>query len=765
MRYLGWVGVLAVMVWLIGCGVGGDRTEVGSAGPGVQAPVAPPQALRLLLESPAVRPKVLPRLDARISQIQVTITDRGGQAAVPTLTFAVTDAGAPLDLTLPNVPVGQFLVISALGLDSSGQVVMDFERGIFVPVSGPFVIRGNITPVADVLSGIVLLQPISRMGTDQASQSLVPQLLADGFQVTPDNLLVYPTSLAAGWKVRVGNQDTTINSDGTFRLVRPDPGILEGQVLHATHQGYQTRFSLADLSQGQRARHAIVVIQPFDGGCKMTPQADEFCTEEVRPRITNDGGRLNPEPGVTTNDCNEVIPEPTEEEQRDRGHYPRPFDLGRSRDDRPVECHQECEQDNGVIRNGSAEAYLGSTCHAFVKAGCCPNENTLSGIFNIVTTPTNFFFTLLSKVTSTVSGGRLPSRAFASVASPADTLTCQDNHKGRECQQTFIGDVSLDFLMSGKGPIIRPSSGYPVLGVRRGEVIDFVVHNNGCFGVTQLQVVQRDIQGRLLRTYRELPFREVPLPQISSIASDKRSICVDPLLRAAPIFGKFKAIQSPGITDVTPTALGIFSGEIKELKHFFASGTLDSPTPCEHYRYFCDIALQYRVPPAAPIGSRDFYTFTVDGCAAGVIFEVLGEDSQTSPQPTPSPSETPTATPSDTPSPTTSPGPSNLISVGPNLSANHTVGFSPCPQQVGVVPVSNLSGEDLSIQMSVDSASLELEQPTSFTLASSSSGQRNLFFNCSTQQSFQATVTIRARRLSDGVEEVEQIPVTMSIQN
>lgn len=493
----------------------------------------------------------------------------------------------------------------------------------------------------------------------------------------------------------------------------------------------------------------------------MTPGRDEFCSvQAVAPRVVQVQAKdLNPDPSVTVNACDQVVPAPTEFEIRDRGHYPRPFDLNRNRDDREVECYSDCEQDNGLIRNGTAVSYLGSTCHLFVRAGCCPNENTTADLFQVIQSGLGAFRQLLED-TGRAAGLRGLTRAFLGYASPGDRLTCQDNHKGRECQQVFIGDISLDFRESGKGPIAGPSIPTQVIRVSPGENIDFVLHNNGCYGVTQLQVLQREIPGRIVRSYREVPFQDVRLPQISPLATDRRSHSTDPLLRDAPIFGKFRGFSAPGLTDVTPTAFGFFSGEVKELPHFFSDGTLDSANPCEHYRYFCDVALQYRVPLTASVGTRDKYAFSSDGCAVAVIFEVVG-----TPDPSPSPSDSPTVSPTATPTetPTGSPTPTDLIQVGQALTGDHTVGVSPCPQLVGSLAIGNRTGDSLSIQVSVDALAVDLEQPTNFTLPGNGATLRDVFFNCGTQQSFSGVITIRATRASDGAVEVETVPVTMNI--
>jgi hypothetical protein len=110
-------------------------------------------------------------------------------------------------------------------------------------------------------------------------------------------------------------------------------------------------------------------------------------------------------------------------------------------------------------------------------------------------------------------------------------------------------------------------------------------------------------------------------------------------------------------------------------------------------------------------------------------------------------------------------GSPDLINVGPPVSATHTVGVSPCPQDIGSLVIGNNTNEDVSIEITFSSP-LIVESPTSFVLQGNlGATTRDVQFDCSTQTSFEADVTIKATRLSDGAVETETVKVRMTIVN
>ena len=131
----------------------------------------------------------------------------------------------------------------------------------------------------------------------------------------------------------------------------------------------------------------------------------------------------------------------------------------------------------------------------------------------------------------------------------------------------------------------------------------------------------------------------------------------------------------------------------------------------------------------------------------------------------------PDTAPTPTPSPTDSPTPTiDLIDAAGAqgaLSAFHQVGVTSCPQRVGTIAINRVANEPVSIQLSVPPGSaLFLETPTSFNLSGTGVQltTRDVFFDCSTMNSFSALVTVTATRLSDGAQEVVEVPVTVEIQ-
>ncbi len=131
----------------------------------------------------------------------------------------------------------------------------------------------------------------------------------------------------------------------------------------------------------------------------------------------------------------------------------------------------------------------------------------------------------------------------------------------------------------------------------------------------------------------------------------------------------------------------------------------------------------------------------------------------------PGPDPTPSPTPTSTPPPSL-----DLISAGgpspQGITATHTLGVSPCPQLIGAVAINKTTSADIRVTLSVPPGSpLVLEQPTAFNLTGGGVQlvTRDVFFDCSSLTSFSTTVTITATRLSDGEQEVVQVPVSVTV--
>lgn len=76
------------------------------------------------------------------------------------------------------------------------------------------------------------------------------------------------------------------------------------------------------------------------------------------------------------------------------------------------------------------------------------------------------------------------------------------------------------------------------------------------------------------------------------------------------------------------------------------------------------------------------------------------------------------------------------------LSFTHTVGTTDCPQVIGTVQVTNTSSGSVQVNLTGHSA-LSVDA-SSFTLAAGASRTITVSFNCSTQTSFNGTMTVTA---------------------
>jgi hypothetical protein len=122
-------------------------------------------------------------------------------------------------------------------------------------------------------------------------------------------------------------------------------------------------------------------------------------------------------------------------------------------------------------------------------------------------------------------------------------------------------------------------------------------------------------------------------------------------------------------------------------------------------------------PDAPPAGDTAIVSCIVDGPA---------------PEPTP------------TPTPTPDPGQSVSIEVSPsNVSFEHVIGSSPCPQQAGGFEVRNTGTQQVSLRITSGNGAIGVN-PTERTVAPGAALSVALSFNCATQQSFSTDVTVTA---------------------
>jgi len=121
-----------------------------------------------------------------------------------------------------------------------------------------------------------------------------------------------------------------------------------------------------------------------------------------------------------------------------------------------------------------------------VQAGACPNENAAADIAY----DAHHFFYLFEKAFAELG---LPSEEWLTpLQLPSSVGECAINHRGRVCQQLLIGDISVEIDDDLLGPHEELT-----IPVRAGQSVPFVIHNNGCWGVTEVQKTVSRLGGSL----------------------------------------------------------------------------------------------------------------------------------------------------------------------------------------------------------------------------------------------------------------------------
>ena len=85
-----------------------------------------------------------------------------------------------------------------------------------------------------------------------------------------------------------------------------------------------------------------------------------------------------------------------------------------------------------------------------------------------------------------------------------------------------------------------------------------------------------------------------------------------------------------------------------------------------------------------------------------------------------------------------------LIDVTPTtVPFTHSVGVTACPQKIGTLKISNVTGGALTVTLAVSNPALVLDA-TSVTVPPNGSVDVGVSFNCSVQSSFSAAITVTA---------------------
>lgn len=806
--------LFAVVVVLAGAGCGGSRNLIPET-----PPAAPPGAgastLSLQISLPQVNPQSTQQRRATRLEVEVFSFDGTSVALVDQALASPPPASVVVNVQGLSFPAPYRVVVRAF--DENATKFMDTEFIELLSAGGSefFV---TLTPVEQTVSAIFAVVASVRI-TPRASQALregfLDQLEAEGYTLS-ENRLVWPANPVGNWIVELDGKTYQTDAFGRLRVPKPPAGVTQGRIIHPLEPGAFATFSVSDLDPGQEPDSMIVWGITFNGGCGMNSTAlgerpeSEFCSPveildlpDVPTRILAQRSDQFPQSGETTNECLFIIPLTNEIIEFDRGTYAAPFTTRELNSGAPQQsfsiCHDICEKFNGYIenrqRNNSGNtSYLGSTCYRYVRETCCLNENFIADVeFNasfleeedILRAYSGSSISRNQKLWKAVD--RLRIAKVVEPVIPGKKIACLDNHKGRQCQQTKIGDISVDFRFSGKAQLHKPSDRRPVIQVNPGETVDFVLHNNGCFGKTLVTMQKKDLDGRLSRTFREEAIRPfVTDPTVTQVEDPRvrMQASTDPLLTNGgaegvhPLTaGLFQLMASNATQDVTPemvTPSGSSAPSMKVIDHFKIDPSIAANVEdCRRFRYFTDVALRYTAPTDCKFGQRDIFRFENDLCAQYVEFVMFCDPNDNGGSGTSGASGTSGGEAGGTSGGGTSGGTSggdpmpNLAEASGNLVANHTVGTSPCPQSLGDLLIERVTDENVRIRLSVPAGTaIQLEQPTEFNLTGSDPltvTTREIFFDCTTVDSFSTVVTVTVTRLSDGIQEIIEVPVTVNI--
>ncbi len=364
---------------------------------------------------------------------------------------------------------------------------------------------------ASVLSDGAELRAVALPATLQASvllRALVPvaeadrtdllalkaQIEGEGFTLASDaSLVVWPEAPASGWRIDLGAQHATLGVDGSFSLAAPTDGAQVALVSHPSDRDRHTEIPLALLARATLDGTRLVVPLPYHGPCGMTAGDAGHCGSATpapaappKPApaplpIPGPNDTCNP-PLRAANAARQVVYTATPDGIR--GSYPDPAV--------PPARRAYCVINDGYTTNPSVPQeirYFGSTCDIYVRAGACPNENSFSDVEYALLETFVPFKGLVKLLGSQDDWVPAPS-AF----SPSSDLSCEQNHKKRNCAMVCLGDVSVD--ITADPHLAKAGESYTTL-IRAGGAKCFVVHNNGVYGLTKVVKVKDDIGGSL----------------------------------------------------------------------------------------------------------------------------------------------------------------------------------------------------------------------------------------------------------------------------
>ena len=484
---------------------------------------------------------------------------------------------------------------------------------------------------------------------------------AEGLEVSADgSIILFPASPAGCYRVQTDTEQVVTSFDGSFSLA--EPGGANGKILHPTDGRAPAEFDATVLSSDPEQPTVIQVLHPFKGPCGMNIPLEDFCTVD-RPNDLPAPILARAVPTAITNGP--------------RGTYPVPIK------------NTVCEDKNGILSGVTRNkflAYVGSTCDGYVKVGCCPNENPFSDVeYNILSSSPGF--ALIEAIRAGNLNVQLSPAVIPAGLAGAPDLSCVDNHKGRVCQQLLPGDISID---TGKN--IATAFEVEVVEVLAGSNYSFAVHNNGCFGTTEITPLVQFINGTLTGIGLRAGGAALPVtPALVNFVASNPSLAT-----AVPNF------PASGLLKVG-----------QKLDHF--NPTTPLPT------YVPDRFLNFAVPTTAQPGQVDVFLMVTDHSPVVIIFRVVGSGGDgTGIQP---PNIATLVTPSE-------------------VSFTHCVGVTPCPQTLTqTVTVTNNGGSEIEVVPQFEANSALSTTPVRKKLLPGEMQVFTLEFDCTRTESYTTNVT------------------------
>jgi hypothetical protein len=582
---------------------------------------------------------------AEVETLRFNAFRRDGSEPLPSQESDVGSSTAPISIAVADFPLGNELFFQVEAIDAGGNPTHDYMAVIFLPEDADtFELR--LLPIGKTKSAFFRFSPILLM-QESLAQSIADQqesLLEENVRLFRLGA-VYPTLDCTNWRFEVGGR-TFLLEPGGYLEIGTDllAGETEATLRHPTDDRFSATIQLSELVDGRIPQVGFILPMPFEGPCSMDartrdsefcgngPLADFLIDDGVSSQEVNPAFPILPIPGYTANRCKQLIPKPTQIQFRARGSYPEPKDFFVKDREKLLAFTDQCEQTNGGLKTGDivsatnrpTSTYLGSTCHAYVRVGCCPNENTTADLYQALESTAH-----LASITSAIQDAGIALAGLKQIyigpffKNPFVDLACPDNHKGRECQEVSIGDVSLDFRDSGKGSVQLPAARELVIDVGRNEQVRFVVHNNGCYGKTTIKATSREINGLLSRNHDEYAIS--PIVNVNDDKTPKLQVSTVPILRNSPTAGRYFVFPNPGYKLIEVTTG--WGGSLT-VDHFATDPQVGVGIGVRRFRYFPDITMNYSAvvrTAEANNGAKDRFVFDVDGCQVAVTFRLRGE--------------------------------------------------------------------------------------------------------------------------------------------